>query len=228
MNDRETPRETMDGETEHDGRASEHARTPHDAGRMKRRAVFIDRDGTISEEVGYVNHPSRYRVFPYAAEAIGLLNRAGWLAVLVTNQAGVARGYFAEDIIGMVHNLLAEELERGGARLDAIYYCPHHPSVGDVPYRFDCDCRKPKPGLIRRASKEFDIDLARSWMVGDRYGDTELARNAGVRAAFVLSGYGRGEWEYQRGAWRHQPDMVAEDLLDAVRRIVAQGDGDEA
>ncbi|MDQ1613035.1 MAG: D-glycero-D-manno-heptose 1,7-bisphosphate phosphatase [Pyrinomonadaceae bacterium] len=191
-------------------------------GASKRRAVFIDRDGTISEEVGYVNHPSRYRVFPYAAEAIKQLNEAGWLAVLVTNQAGVARGYFTEDVIGAVHTLLAQELERGGARLDAIYYCPHHPSVGEPPYRFDCDCRKPRPGLIRRAADDLDIDLERSWMIGDRYGDTELARNAGTRAALVLSGYGRGEWEYQRAAWRHQPDLVAENLLEAVRKIIKQ------
>jgi len=188
---------------------------------MKRRAVFIDRDGTISEEVGYVNHPSRYRIFPYAVEAIKRLNEANWLAILVTNQAGVARGYFTEDVIGSVHNLLAQELERGGARLDAIYYCPHHPSVGEPPYRFDCDCRKPRPGLIRRAADEFDIALSNSWMVGDRYSDTELARNAGVRAALVLSGYGRGEWEYQRAAWQHQPDLVAENLLEAVNKIIA-------
>lgn len=187
---------------------------------MKRRAVFIDRDGTISEEVGYINHPSRYRVFPYSAEAIKLLNDAKWLAILVTNQAGVARGYFAEEMIGAVHNLLTQELEHGGARLDAIYYCPHHPSVGDLPYRATCDCRKPKPGLIRRAAEEFDIDLAGSWMIGDRYSDTELARNAGVHAAFVLSGYGRGEWEHQRAAWKHEPEIVAEDLLQAVRMIL--------
>jgi D-glycero-D-manno-heptose 1,7-bisphosphate phosphatase len=189
------------------------------SGASRRRAVFIDRDGTISEEVGYVNHPSRYRVFPYAAEAIKQLNEAGWLAVLVTNQAGVARGYFSEDVIGAVHALLTAELEGGGARLDAIYYCPHHPSVGEPPYRFDCDCRKPRPGLIRRAAADLDIDLGASWMVGDRYSDTELARNAGTRAALVLSGYGRGEWEYQRAAWRHQPDLVAENLLEAVRAI---------
>ncbi|HZG51056.1 MAG TPA: HAD family hydrolase [Pyrinomonadaceae bacterium] len=188
----------------------------------RRRAVFIDRDGTISEEVGYVNHPSRYRVFPYAAEAVKLLNEAGWLAILITNQAGVARGYFTEEVIGAVHTLLAGELERGGARLDAVYYCPHHPSVGEPPYRFDCDCRKPRPGLIRRAAADLDIDTARSWMIGDRYSDTELARNAGTRAALVLSGYGRGEWEYQRGAWRHQPDLVAENLLEAVRTITKE------
>jgi D-glycero-D-manno-heptose 1,7-bisphosphate phosphatase len=187
---------------------------------MKRRAVFMDRDGTISEEVGYVNHPSRYRVFPYSAEAVRLLNEAGWLAILVTNQAGVARGYFTEDIIKAVHGVLTSELEKEGARLDAIYYCAHHPTVGDAPYRFDCDCRKPKPGLIERAAREFEIDLAQSWMVGDRYSDIELARNAHVRSAFVLSGYGRGEWEYQRPAWMHEPDVVAEDLLQAVEKIV--------
>jgi D-glycero-D-manno-heptose 1,7-bisphosphate phosphatase len=189
-----------------------------------RRAVFIDRDGTISEEVGYVNHISRYRVFPFAAEAVRALKEAGWLAVLVTNQAGVARGYFSEDMIGVVHELLAQELERNGARLDAIYYCPHHPSVGEPPYRADCDCRKPKPGLITRAAAELDIDLAHSWMIGDRYGDTELARNAGTRAALVLTGYGRGEFEHQRAAWRHQPDMTAENLLEAVREILRRDD----
>lgn len=189
---------------------------------MKRRAVFIDRDGTISEEVGYVNHPSRYKVFPYAARAIRLLNEANWLAILVTNQAGVARGYFTEDIITQVHAILTDELARGGACLDAIYYCPHHPSVGDAPYHLDCDCRKPRPGLLQRAAQENSIDLAASWMIGDRHSDTELARNAGVHAAFVLSGYGRGEWEYQRAAlWKTEPDMVAEDLLDAVERIIA-------
>ena len=184
-------------------------------------AVFMDRDGTISEEVGYVNHVSRYRVFPYAAEAVRALNEAGWLAVLVTNQAGVARGYFAEEMIGRVHGVLEEELKKGGARLDSIYYCPHHPSVGEPPYRFDCDCRKPRPGLIRRAAEDLGIDLARSWMVGDRYSDTELARNAGVRAAFVLSGYGRGEHEHQSLAWKRRPDLVAENLLEAVRAIIS-------
>lgn len=185
-----------------------------------RRAVFMDRDGTVSEEVGYVNHVSRYRVFPFAAEAVRTLNEAGWLAVLVTNQAGVARGYFKEELIGEVHKVLASELERGGARLDAVYYCPHHPSVGEPPYRFDCDCRKPRPGLLLRAARELNLDLSRCWMVGDRYSDTELARNAGARSAFVLTGYGRGELEHQSQAWSRRPDLVAEDLLDAVKRIV--------
>jgi D-glycero-D-manno-heptose 1,7-bisphosphate phosphatase len=189
-----------------------------------KRAVFIDRDGTISEEVGYVNHVSRYRVLPFAAEAVRTLNERGWLAVLVTNQAGVARGYFKEEMIGQVHSVLGEELARGGARLDAVYYCPHHPSVGEPPYRLDCDCRKPKPGLIQRAARELGLDLRRSWMVGDRYSDVELARNAGVRSAFVLTGYGRGEYEYQSKAWEHHPDLVAENLLEAVQKIVSAED----
>jgi len=187
---------------------------------MTRRAVFIDRDGTVSEEVGYVNHPTRYRVFPYTAAAVKLLNEAGVLAVLITNQAGVARGYFAEEMIETVHDILRQELARGGARLDALYYCPHHPSVGPPRYRLDCDCRKPRPGLIRRAAHDLDIDLSASWMIGDRYGDVELARNAGVHSAFVLSGYGRGEWEYQRAGWQHEPDLVADDLLAAVQEII--------
>jgi D-glycero-D-manno-heptose 1,7-bisphosphate phosphatase len=187
---------------------------------LSRRAIFIDRDGTISEEIGYVNHPSRYRVFPFAAEAVRMINDAGRLAVLVTNQAGVARGYFKEELIHAVHDQLSRELAAGGAHLDAIYYCPHHPSVGEPPYRLDCDCRKPRPGLLTRAAAELDVDLARSWMIGDRYGDTELARNAGARSAFVLTGYGLGEYEYQRDAWRHQPNLVADNLLEAVRGIL--------
>src|SRR5262245_9950079 len=133
---------------------------------MKQPAVFIDRDGTISEEVGYVNHPSRFRLFPYSAEAIKLLNDNGWLAIVVTNQAGVARGYFSEDVITNVHEQLRQGLETQEAKLDAIYYCAHHPTVGEPPYRFDCDCRKPKTGLISRASSDFDINLETSWMIG--------------------------------------------------------------
>jgi len=187
-----------------------------------KRALFIDRDGTISEEVGYINHPSRFRVFPYAAAAIRHLNENDWLAIVVTNQAGVARGYFTEEMVKTVHAEMTAELGRQGARLDAIYYCAHHPSVGEPPYRFDCECRKPKPGLIVRAAEKYDIDLDESWMVGDRYSDVELARNAGLKSAFVLSGYGRGEWEHQRAAWTEQPDLIAENLLEAVQMIVAE------
>ena|SRR6185503_7715839 len=188
---------------------------------MKRRAVFIDRDGTLSEEVGYINHPSRFLLFPYAAGAVKLLNDHEWLAVIITNQAGVARGYFDEAMIQTVHDNLKRDLQSAGARIDGIYYCAHHPSVGEPPYRQDCDCRKPKPGLIRRAATDLNIDVQQSWMIGDRYSDIELARNAGVRAALVLSGYGRGEWENQRSSWQHQPDLIAENLFEAIASITA-------
>ena len=187
---------------------------------MKRPAVFIDRDGTISEEVGYINHPSRFQLYPYSTEAIKLLNEHGWLAIVVTNQAGVARGYFSEDVVREVHRELNRKMGESSARLDAIYYCAHHPTVGDPPYRLDCDCRKPKAGLVQRAAQDFAIELGSSWMVGDRYSDIELARNAGLRSAFVLSGYGRGEWEYQRQNWKHQPDLVSDNLLAAVKEIL--------
>ena len=180
----------------------------------------MDRDGTISEELGYINHPSRFRVYPYSAAAVKLLNENGWLAIVVTNQAGVARGYFPEEMIGTVHDLLNSDLDREGARLDAIYYCPHHPTVGEHPYRLDCACRKPQPGLILRAAQEFAIDLAQSWMIGDRHSDIELARNAQVKSALVLSGYGRGEWEQQHSQWQYQPDLVSENLLEAVQQIL--------
>jgi D-glycero-D-manno-heptose 1,7-bisphosphate phosphatase len=185
------------------------------------RAVFIDRDGTISEEVGYINHSSRFSLFPYSARAIKLLNNEGWLAVVVTNQAGVARGYFDEQLITEVHEKMRQELQSQGARLDAIFYCAHHPTVGEPPYRVDCDCRKPKPGLINQAANQLKIDLKASWMIGDRYSDIELAHNAGLNSAFVLSGYGRGEWEHQRASWQHQPDLMSENLLEAVEAIVS-------
>lgn len=187
---------------------------------MTRPAVFIDRDGTLSEEVGYVNHVTRFRLFPYSAEAIRLLREHGWLVIVITNQAGVARGYFGEELIDEVHQVLNSQLKSAGTSVDAIYYCAHHPTIGEPPYRLDCDCRKPKPGLINRAAKDFDIDLSRSWMIGDRHSDIELAHNAGVRSAFVMSGYGRGEWAYKRQTWTQQPELTAENLLEAVKQLV--------
>src|SRR5581483_713181 len=165
---------------------------------MDNSAIFIDRDGTISDEVGYVNHISRYRVFPFAGEAIKLINDSPMKAILVTNQAGVARGYFKEDLIGQVHSKLQEELGRENAKLDAIYYCPHHPSVGEPPYRQDCNCRKPKTGLLDKAADDHGLSLKNSYMIGDRYSDVQLAHRVGARGVLVLTGYGRGEYEYQR------------------------------
>lgn len=189
---------------------------------MKQIAVFLDRDGTVSEEVGYVNHLSRFKLFPWTAEAIKKLNEAHIKAILVTNQAGVARGYFTEDLIGEVHNKLVEELTKTGAYLDAIYYCPHHPSAGQPPYRANCECRKPKPGLLYKAADEHNIDLSLSFMIGDKYTDVELGQRIGVKGVMVMTGYGIGEYEYQRQNWPQMPDKIAENLLTAVDWIISQ------
>jgi len=183
---------------------------------LKRKAAFIDRDGTLSEELGYINHASRYALLPRSAAAVKKLNGAGVAAVLVTNQAGVARGYFPEKRIIEVHARMEELLAAEGAKLDGVYYCPHHPDAGEPPYRAECDCRKPAPGLVLKAAGELDLDVAGSYVIGDKFSDIELARRVGCRGILVLTGYGRGHWEYDRDKMKHEPDHVAEDLLDAV------------
>ena len=187
----------------------------------RRPAVFIDRDGTLTEEVGYVNHPSRLRLLPRSAEAIRRLNEVGIAAVVATNQAGIARGYFSEDVMHAVHERLVEQLKDAGARLDGLYVCPHHPTEGVAPFRAECDCRKPKPGLLLRAARDLDLDLSGSIMVGDKASDLLVAGPVGARAILVLTGYGRGEWEYQRANFPVAPDYVAADLLDAVEWVIA-------
>jgi len=181
-----------------------------------RPAFFIDRDGTLTDEVGYVNHPSRLRLLPRSAEAIRRLNEAGIPAVVVTNQAGLAREYFSEDVLHATTAELTAQLAQQGAKLDGYYFCPHHPTEGKPPYRLACDCRKPKPGLLLRAAQEMDLDLTRSVMVGDKPSDLEVAPPVGAKSVLVLTGYGLGEWEYRRAHFRITPDHVAGDLLDAV------------
>jgi D-glycero-D-manno-heptose 1,7-bisphosphate phosphatase len=187
---------------------------------MRHVGVFMDRDGTISQEVGYINHLSRFQIYPWSAQAVRALNQKGLKTIVVTNQAGVARGYFTEDLVIQVHEKLRQEMALAGANLDAIYYCPHHPSVGPDPYRQECSCRKPKPGMLHRAVEELDLDLSRSFVIGDRYGDIELAHNAGTHSIFVLSGYGLGEYEYQRQNWKVRPEWVAENLLEATQIVL--------
>ena len=184
--------------------------------------MFIDRDGTLTDEVGYVNHPSRLRLLPRSAEAIRLLNAAGVPAVVVTNQAGLARGYFTEEVLSAVNDRLVAMLAEAGARLDGIYVCPHHPTEGEAPYRVRCECRKPKAGLLRHAAEELGLDLARSAMVGDKPSDLVPGRAVGSAAVLVLTGYGRGEWEYRRQHFEVKPDHVADDLLDAVSWILGR------
>jgi D-glycero-D-manno-heptose 1,7-bisphosphate phosphatase len=188
-----------------------------------RPAIFMDRDGTLAHEVGYVNDVSRFRLFPWSIEAVRLANRSGYAAVMVTNQAGVARGYFPETAIQEVHAALGAAFAEGAAHLDGVYYCPHHPQAGEPPYRQDCDCRKPRPGLLTRAATDLGLALERSWVVGDRLGDLQVAWAVGARGAMVKTGYGRGELRHHGPSWPRQPDLVAEHVLEAVSRIVHAG-----
>jgi len=187
----------------------------------RRPAIFMDRDGTLSHEVGYVNHPSRFRLYPWTAAAVRSINRAGWLAVVVTNQAGIARGYFPPSVLEEVQQALVDQVAAGGGRFDGVYACVHHPSVGKAPYRADCDCRKPRPGLLRRAEEELGVDLSRSWVIGDRHSDLVLAWNVGARGALVKTGYGLGELQHLAPGWSRPPDLVAENLLEAVESILS-------
>lgn len=160
---------------------------------MERRAVFLDRDGTLIEEVHYLDRHDRLVVFPWSIDAVRLLNRAGFAVVVVTNQAGVARGLFDEAFVQDVHRAIAERFARGGARLDAFYYCPHHPDGSVAAYRCECACRKPRPGLLHQAARDHSLSLDGSFVVGDRWIDVQLARAVGAQGLLVRTGYGRVE-----------------------------------
>ena len=185
-------------------------------------AVFLDRDGTLAEEVGYINHPDRLQLYPWSAEAVGKLNRAERPVIVVTNQSGVARGYFTEELVHEVHQKIAFELASKNSKVDAIYYCPHHPTGKLSAYRTNCRCRKPLTGMVEEAARRFHIDLASSYVVGDSYRDMQLGFNAGARTILVMTGYGRGEYEYQRHRWPRMPDRIAENLLEAVQIILGE------
>lgn len=186
-----------------------------------RPAVFLDRDGTINEQMGYINHLSRFQLLPGVGAAIRLLNEAGVPVVVVTNQSGLARGYFPAALLVEVHARMAELLAAAGARLDGLYICPHHPEAKLPEYRQACDCRKPRSGLLTRAARELSLDLPRSYVVGDRWSDLKAAANCQARGVLVLTGYGRGDYEYIGPGQAVQPHFVAEDLLAAVSWILA-------
>lgn len=178
-------------------------------------AVFLDRDGTVAEEVGYVNYVERFRLFPFAGAAIRRLQEAGFAVVVVTNQSGVGRGYFPEALVRDVNGLMQKELEAVGAKLDGVYYCPHRAEDR-------CECRKPGTGMMERAAREHALDLRGSFVVGDRYLDMEMAFRAGSKGVFVRTGYGRGEELWHAKAWPRQPDAVVENLEGAADWILGQ------
>ncbi|MBW1805358.1 MAG: HAD family hydrolase [Deltaproteobacteria bacterium] len=187
---------------------------------MKRPAVFMDRDGTINEQMGYINHLSRFVILPGVAEAIRLLNENDFLAIIVSNQSGVARGYFPIELVHEIHATLNRVLKEKDAVIDGIYFCPHYPRGDLAEYCHECDCRKPKTGLIDQACESFDIDISSSYMVGDRYTDMELARRSNLKGVLVETGYGLGDMEYILPKKSVKPDHIAKDLLGAVQWIL--------
>lgn len=174
----------------------------------KRAAVFIDRDGTLVEEVNFLSRVEDLRLFDFTAEAISRLKAAGFLAIVITNQSGIGRGIFDEAAMHAIHDEIDATLPGG---IDGFYHCPHLPDE-------QCTCRKPGLGMIEAACSDFDIDLGRSWMIGDKRIDVEAGFNAGIGTAMVMTGYG----EKQVNDLQRRPDVVADNLLDAVTEILAR------
>ena len=185
-------------------------------------AVFLDRDGTVTEEVGYLADLAKLRLIPGAGSAIKKLNQAGVKVVLVTNQSGGARGYFPGSLVHEAHDRLTGMLRQKGAALDGIYYCPHHPTAGSSEYTMICDCRKPGTGLLDQAAKDLDINLKRSFVVGDKWSDVELAHRAGSRAVLVKSGFAPGAPGNVRPEHVRDPEFTAHDIAEAVEWILVQ------
>ena len=183
------------------------------------KAIFLDRDGTINEEMGYINHLSRFKVFDFVYEAIRILNNEGYKIIVITNQSGLARGYFDKSLLERIHSNLLTDAQKNKARIDKIYYCPHHKNGIIAEYSKECDCRKPKPGLLLKARDEFNIDMSQSYIIGDRYKDMQFGLKNSLKTIMVMTGYGLGEYTYQKNNWSQMPDFICQDLLEAAEII---------
>ncbi|MFI5251371.1 MAG: D-glycero-alpha-D-manno-heptose-1,7-bisphosphate 7-phosphatase [Bacteroidota bacterium] len=180
--------------------------------------LFLDRDGTINEEVEYLSSSHQVRLIPRAAEAIHEANKLGFKVIGISNQSGVARGMFTEDDVKIVNTTLRTLLEKENAHLDAMYYCPHYPKGERSPYNIECECRKPKIGMLLRAQKEFQLDLTRSFVIGDKISDIQTGNNAGAVSILVLTGYGKNQVNLLTGLNGHA-EYIATDLMDALNHI---------
>jgi D-glycero-D-manno-heptose 1,7-bisphosphate phosphatase len=185
---------------------------------MKRAAVFLDRDGTLIEDVGYLDAVDRIALYPWSVDAVRALNRAELPVVVVTNQSGIARGYFSEALVAETHREIDRRMSAGRARIDAYYYCPHHPDGATPEFRRSCACRKPAPGLVEQAARELGLDPARSYVVGDKWTDVRLGRAVGARALLVRTGTGRSE--ELRTPTDAAPDVVVDNLASAVSWVL--------
>lgn len=186
-------------------------------------AVFLDRDGTINEEVGYLDSLDRLKIIPTSYEAIKLINQSGMKAVVISNQAGVARGFFTEEFVQEINNVITADLQQHGAAIDKFYYCPHHPEHGNGEYLQNCNCRKPAPGMLLQAACELNLDLTSSYFIGDRFIDMETAKNVGAKGVLVKTGYGEDLLQDDgpdKATPENAPDFIAADILEAVQWIL--------
>jgi D-glycero-D-manno-heptose 1,7-bisphosphate phosphatase len=189
-----------------------------------RPAAFLDRDGTMIHEAGYLGRLDDLRWFPWTADAVRLLNRAGFLVCVTTNQGGIGLGLYTEAFLHDLHARMAATLEAAGARIDGWFHCPHHPSAIVERLRVDCTCRKPQAGMIRQAADRFEIDLARSFVIGDKLADVGLAGNAGARGILVRTGYGDDVYR-AHGGQVPGAAHVAADLMEATAWLLADSRG---
>ncbi len=187
-------------------------------------AVFLDRDGTLNEEVGYISNLEELKLIPGAAEAISKLNDAKIYAILTTNQSGPARGYYDEAHVQDLNNRLITLLKaESGAWLDAVYYCPHLPDGVNTDYAQDCSCRKPEPGMIQEALKNFpDIVLEKSYVIGDKATDIEFAVNSGCKGILLRTGYGEKVLQGDYQELNVRPHLICRDIVEAVNRILTE------
>ena len=187
---------------------------------MKKKAVFLDRDGTINRDVGYPNSFNQIEIYPYSFEAVRKINASGLLAVITTNQSGVGRGLIAENNLHDIHQKMEAAFAKHDAHFDGIYYCPHYPLSANPVYKKDCSCRKPFSGMALQAAKDLNIDLTKSYMVGDKVEDVQFGLNIKAQSILLLTGFGRkslGKLK-ERGV---RPARVAKNLLTAVNWILA-------
>jgi D-glycero-D-manno-heptose 1,7-bisphosphate phosphatase len=178
-------------------------------------AVFLDRDGTVCEEVGYLSDIRELRLILRADEAIGIINQSGWKTIIVSNQSGIARGYMTTDAVDQINRQLLYLLQREGAKVDGIYYCPHH-LQGHPPFNINCDCRKPSAGMLQKAAREHQLALNQSVMIGDKYSDVETGQQLNIPGILVRTGFGEGEIKKYQHQWHKAPDYIARDILDAI------------
>ncbi len=192
------------------------------SGQSKSPAVFIDRDGTIIHERNYLRLVKDIRIFPFAIEALALLRSAGFKLVLITNQSGIGRGYFTEKKLHQIHHSLQKQLARKKVAFDGVYYCPHHPEA-------NCDCRKPRLGLVKQAARDLHLSLKHSFTIGDHVNDFRLGQNMGGKGIFVLTGHGHEEHKKIRSRKEElRPDAVLKNVLEAARWIIKETTTDPA